>query len=163
MYPLEVLQKSGLPESWIGAGLIRNCVWDVLHQTESLLTNQDIDVIFYNEHDLSKDSEKVYEERLTSLAPQYKWSVKNQARMKLVHQKLYNNCWEAVAHWPETATSVAARIGDNGLIETLTPFGTNDLFDLILRPTPYIDREIFINRVLTKKWLVRWPKLRMIL
>lgn len=161
--PLEALKKLNLSESWMGAGIIRNCIWDALHQTESNLMEHDVDVIFYDESDISKTREQTLEEQLRLIAPQYLWSVKNQARMKIVHQKAYNNCWEALAHWPETATCIAARIGKNGEVETLAPYGTDDLFDLILRPTPYINRDVFINRVLTKKWLIKWPKLRMIL
>jgi hypothetical protein len=44
-------------------------------------------------------------------------------------------------YWPETATAVAVRRNDEDGCEVAAPFGVDDLFGLILRPTPRFARE----------------------
>ena len=65
-------------------------------------------------------------------------------------------------HWPETATAVAARRTDQGGCEIAAPFGFDDLFNLVLRPTPRFEggkRPIYLDRVEVKGWLRSWPLL----
>ena len=47
----------------------------------------------------------------------------------------YRDVADALAHWPETATAIAARLGPAG-VEILAPHGLADLFALLARPTP---------------------------
>ena len=67
-------------------------------------------------------------------------------------------------YWPETATAVAVRATEAGAIEIAAPFGLDDLFALIVRPTPYFiragKREIYRERLCRKHWLMAWPRLR---
>ena len=70
---------------------------------------------------------------------------------------------EAIGHWPETATAVAARLTAGGCCEIAAPFGLGDLFDLVLRPTPRFageKRRVYLDRVRSKGWLAAWPLLR---
>jgi nucleotidyltransferase-like protein len=63
----------------------------------------------------------------------------------------YTNTADALCHWPETCTAVAARaIGAR--IELLTPFGIDDLISLIVRPTPAFANkmEVYRARVASK-------------
>jgi hypothetical protein len=87
--------------------------------------------------------------------------VKNQARMHLRNGDApYRNTLDAVAHWAETATAVAARsIG--GTVEVMAPYGVDDLLNLIVRPPPAFEHKIDIyrERVTAKDWPARWPKL----
>jgi hypothetical protein len=69
-----------------------------------------------------------------------------------------------MAFWPETATAVAIRLHD-GALEIAAPFGLDDLFGLILRPTPAFRNDrlpAFHDRIATKRWLERWPKLSLV-
>jgi hypothetical protein len=66
-------------------------------------------------------------------------------------------------HWPETATAVAAKLAEQGTLEIAAPFGLDDLFDLVLRPTPHFageKRHVYWDRVQSKQWLTIWPLLR---
>jgi hypothetical protein len=66
--------------------------------------------------------------------------------------------------WPETATAVAVRLTERGVCEIAAPFGLEDLFGLILRPTPRFMGEkmgIYLDRIETRRWRTIWPKLRM--
>ena len=74
----------------------------------------------------------------------------------------YASVSEAMRHWPETATAVAARLDNFGALEIIAPFGLDDLFALRLRPTPRFTAEklpIFLDRVSLKRWMYRYPKL----
>ena len=69
--------------------------------------------------------------------------------------------FDALCHWPETCTAVAARsIGAE--IELLAPFGVDDLISLAVRPTPAFADKIaaYRARVVREAWHARWPKLR---
>ena len=72
---VEILE---LPDAWIGAGFIRNSVWDVLHGREIDASRlNDVDVLFFDRDDLRKEHEADIERRLRTLAPNVPWSVKN--------------------------------------------------------------------------------------
>ena len=105
------VESLGLPDCWIGAGFIRNNVWDVLHGREIDVSRlNDVDVIFFNPGDTSRELEADIERQLGILASGIPWSAKNQARMHLRNGDApYRDTYDAVAHWAETATAIAAR------------------------------------------------------
>ena len=108
--------------------------------------------------------DKEVEAALRVLDPSVDWSVKNQARMHLRNGDApYASAVDAIGHWPETATAVAARQAPEGSCEIAAPFGLGDLFDLVLRPTPRFageKRAVYLDRVRSKGWLAIWPRLR---
>jgi hypothetical protein len=78
-------------------------------------------------------------------------------------RRAYAAAVDAIGHWPETATAVAARQTPAGSCEIAAPFGLGDLFDLVLRPTPRFageKRAVYLDRVQSKGWLAIWPRLR---
>ena len=86
MSVLKVVEQVNMKDSWVCAGLLRNKVWDVLHNTKTPIN--DIDVIYFDGTDTSKDKEKHLEKILDGLMPNQPWSVKNQARM---HKKWWHS------------------------------------------------------------------------
>jgi hypothetical protein len=159
---LRAVEKLDLPDCWIGAGFIRNAVWDSLHQRVpncSLLN--DVDVVFLSRAFQDSASDVAFEARLQAMCPNVPWSVKNQARMHVRNGDTpYSNTESAIAVWPETATAVAARLRD-GRLELLAPHGIADLVGLIVRPTPAFVSKLqeFESRVQSKNWKARWPRL----
>lgn len=153
-----------LPDCWIGAGFIRNAVWDHLHQYPPSAPNGDIDVIWYDPDRTDPALDRHHEDRLAAIEPSALWSVKNQARMHIRNgDPPYASAIDAMRHWPETATAVAARHHGAGLCEVAAPLGTDDLFGLILRPAAnFVDlkRDVYDERRRSKKWLELWPLLR---
>jgi hypothetical protein len=160
------VESLGLPDSWIGAGFIRSSVWDVLHgRAIDVARLADVDVLFFDPYDTSREREAGIEHRLRILAPGIPWSVKNQARMHLRNGDApYRNTLHAVAHWAETATAIAAR-AIKGRVEVMAPYGVDDLVNLIVRPTPVFAHkmDIYRERVMAKDWPARWPKLTMLM
>ncbi len=160
---LTIVKNLKLKDCWIGAGFIRNKVWDILHNKKTISLN-DVDVVFFDESNISERLEKEIEQRLTEINPQLQWSVKNQARMHLRnHHQKYSSTENAISYWPETATAVAVRLNLNDKIEILAPYGLNDLFNLIVKPTPNFNITAFQKRVNEKEWKKQWQNLKLVL
>lgn len=163
---LSHVERLGLPDGWIGAGFIRNTVWDVLHgRAIDVARLNDVDVIFFDPSDTRRERESGLQNRLHEHAPGMAWSVKNQARMHLRNGDApYRDSVDAVAHWAETATAIAAR-SIRGRVEVMAPHGVEDLLNLIVRPTPPFEwkMEVYRERVLGKDWPARWPKLTVLM
>jgi hypothetical protein len=159
---LRAVRALELPQGCMAAGVIRNFVWDVKHGFDDRTPLNDIDVLYYDPSDITKETEKKNEARLREIAPEHPWSVKNEARMHLRNgDDPYRSVEDAMAHWAETATAVAVRLEDDGELTVIAPFGLDDLFDLVLRRGPYVaDKAAFDRRCREKRWLELWPKLR---
>jgi len=162
LYAVRALE---LNDGWIGAGFVRDAVWDHLHGYGLNPVLGDVDVVWFDREHCSPDHDSHLEERLRQQLPSLDWSVKNQARM---HQRNgdhpYTSTENSLVHWPETATAVAVRLGKE-CIDITAPYGLSDLFELRLRPTPAFEREkldSFKQRVTTKQWLERYPRLQLI-
>ncbi|WBV42455.1 nucleotidyltransferase family protein [Pseudoroseomonas cervicalis] len=164
--PLQALHRLGLPDAWIGAGFVRNAVWDALHgRTPLPQPDSDLDVVFHGPGDAT--AEPLLEARLHALAPGLAWSVRDQGRMHRRHGDApYRDTADALCHWTETATAIAARLDTAGQVELLAPLGLEDLFGLVLRPTPVAAADpvrlaAFHARIEGRGWLRRWPRLRL--
>jgi len=158
---LAFVEALGLPEGSIGAGFVRNLVWDHLHGRVSDCRDEDIDVLFYDPMRRERAYETELEGRLRTAAPDLSWSVRNQARMHERNKdRPYRSVEDAMRFWTETATAVA--VSREGATCTLSaPFGLDDLTGLILRPTSLREDKLvaFHDRIASKNWLKRWPRL----
>ena len=156
---LAAVASLGLPDCWIGAGFVRDALWDHLHGREPAPPVGDVDVVWFC-RTAGKRIDRDGEEKLGVLLPGLRWSVKNQARMHRHNGDApYRSVADAMMHWPETATAVAARYEGRG-IEINAPLGLDDLFELHLRPTSGFrdaKRDVFDARVSSKRWLQRYP------
>jgi len=170
---LKTAKTLNLPDWYIGAGFIRSKVWDTLHGYSKRTSLPDVDVIYLDKTDFTADeannestnAEIFYEKRLKKLLPEVKWSVTNQARMHLFHNTTpYKSSEEALSEWVETATCIGIRLDDNGQLILSVPRGIEDLVNLILRPISTAPDKVatFQQRVKDKKWLEKWPKLRIV-
>lgn len=156
------VESLALPDGWIGAGFVRNAVWDALHgRIPDPYRLDDIDVVYFDLTDVRVDRDRELESCLRHLDGTIPWSVKNQARMHLRNRdRPYFDTADAIAHWPETATAIAARVNE-GEVEVIAPLGVDDLLDLIVRPTPAFAHKMHLYhaRLEAKDWLRRWPGL----
>jgi hypothetical protein len=161
---LDMVRALELPDCWIGAGFVRNAVWDHLHQRPPSPPAGDVDVIWHDPGRTGPAEDMRHEEALRTAEPSILWSVKSQARMHIRNGDApYVSAVEAMRCWPETATAVAARRHGLDGCEIAAPFGLDDLLNLIIRPTPRFCREkraIYEQRLQTKGWTAAWPLLR---
>jgi len=161
---LKTVAALGLPDAWIGAGTPRDAAWDHLHGRPPAPPAGDVDVVFFDPAVPCPAADRAIEARLRAAHPGPAWSVTNQARMHARNGDApYRDTADAMRHWPETATAVAARWDGRGIV-LLAPFGLGDLWSGLLRPGPRFTGEkhaIFAARVATKRWRARWPRLVM--
>ena len=146
--------------AWIGAGFVRNAVWDQMHGRAPELPD-DVDVLIHDPANTG-DREADLEQELAARLPAVPWSVRNQARMHLKHGDApYPGLAEAMRRWPETATAVAVRLDGAQGLWILAPFGLGDLMRGVLRPAEDSARcrKAFQERVARKGWRDRWPDL----
>jgi hypothetical protein len=142
--------------SAIGAGFIRNLVWDRMAGLPPLFGASDVDVVFHDPDGPTSERDAGIERRLGA-AFALPWQVRNQARMHLGRvERPFHSLEDAVAHWPETATAVAARLDEDGVIEILAPHGLDDLLGFVVRPVPGRE-EACGARWARKRWGERWP------
>lgn len=159
---LRLVERLGLPDCWVGAGFVRNVVWDALHGRAWSPSYEDVDVIYFDADASDRDHDIRIENTLRRSMRDVPWSVKNQARMNSANgDQPYLDAEDALRHWPEICTAVAVRAAGPRL-ELLAPFGTTDLVALIVNPTPAFAHKIDIYRarVTQKRWQERWPRLR---
>ena len=160
---LKAVAALRLPDCWIGAGLVRDAIWDYLHGYGIRPPCGDVDVVWFASDPSDEETDHCIEHALRSHMPCLTWSVKNQARMHLRNgDGPYRSVADAMGHWPETATAVAARFGGDDEIEVNSPFGLSDLFGLKLRPTPVFATQrliVYQERISSKRWVERYPLL----
>src|SRR5262249_20762208 len=80
MRQLGAVAELQLPDAWIGAGFVRNAVWDALTGRGPAALN-DVDVVYFDRSDLRAERDRSVEADLVRTIASAPWSVKNQARM----------------------------------------------------------------------------------
>ena len=66
---LHTVKALHLPDWWVCAGFVRAKVWDTLHQYSERTLLPGIDVIYFDQQNLSENIEEEYEAQLQRLAP----------------------------------------------------------------------------------------------
>ncbi len=159
---LSCLARLNLPDAWIAAGFVRNCVWDALHGYAPTPLN-DIDVIYYDASDSNGILGQEAQAYLCAQASSWRWQVKNQALMHFRNQdRPYLNCEDAMTYWPEQETAVAVRLTAEEKLEILAPFGLSSLLAGQITYNPRRSLVFFRNRIESKGWLSQWPRLQVL-
>ncbi|MGE3771148.1 MAG: nucleotidyltransferase family protein [Bdellovibrionales bacterium] len=164
---LRAVHGLGLPDWAIGAGFVRNQVWDYQHQRKPNEKFNDVDVVYFDPQNTSTEVEAAAEKKLKELFPDISWEVRNQARMHDYNRcDPYTSTADGLAHWTETVTALGITMDDNNNVRIIAPHGYDDLANMIIRPTPYFlqhDPERVLQRVREKQWLEKWPNLTLVM
>jgi hypothetical protein len=153
------------PDWFIGAGAIRDRVWDHLHGFVQPLPSRDLDLVFFDPSSLGSERERDVHRQVTAEAPDICWDVTNQAAVHLWYPQVFGvevepllSCADGVATWPETATALGIRLLADDSIQVVAPYGLEDLFGLICRRNPRrVTVEQYRRRVQSKQIAKRWP------
>jgi uncharacterized protein len=163
---LRVVREVDPPNWVVGAGALRNVVWDRLHGFDEPTPVRDVDVAYFDESDLGRERERAFAARLCGLRPDLPWEVTNQAGVHLWYEAKFGypiararSVEDAVAMWPETATSVAVCLLPDDSLSVVAPCGLADLLGLVLRRnTRQVSRELFRQRLREKRVQELWPE-----
>lgn len=168
---LDAVAASGLPDAWIGAGVIRDVVWGQRDGGFDPAAVKDIDVAFFDPGDLSRQRDEVAEQALAGLLDR-RWEATNQAAVHTWFADYFGgpavpafaSVHDAVCTWPETATCVAVRATPAPAgIEVCAPYGLADLLDGVWRRNPVrISAEFSAARLARQQVGRRWPSVTVI-
>ena len=161
MEQLRAVRSLALPDWCIAAGFVRNRVWDHLHGIVPARLPVDIDVLYYDATDITKQREAEFEARLGELMPGLPWQVRNQARMHIWKGlPQHRDTADSMNYWLETVTAVGVRLEADDSLTVIAPLGTDDLLNLRCRPAPYgrAQRAEYEARIASKHWRELWPK-----
>ncbi len=157
-------------DSWcIGAGAVRNLVWDDLHGLAHPSALPDVDVAYFD--DRNRTTELLLQQRLLGLAPGIPWEVTNQARVHDWYAAAYGQSMapytsldEAVGSWPELSTAVGIWLSQDGDCRIIAPHGLDDLFAMVVRHNPVLASEAtYLRRVAAKHYQARWPRVTILM
>jgi uncharacterized protein len=126
-----------LPNWWLAGGAVRNTVWRSLFGDNCTLFIKDFDIAFFDETG-NREQELTAKAYLTDLFPHHQFDVKNQASFARWRpgRRTYTSTEDGIQDWLHTATAVGVRVDTQGQWEFFTPYGLDDLFTGIIRPTP---------------------------
>lgn len=170
MEALRAVRSLGLASCCIGAGALRNLVWDALHGKTERSALSDVDVAYFDASDLSPQRDAELQARLAQILPELPWEVINQAGVHLWFERCFGHAVpplaslkEAVASWPEYATAVAVWLDEADRIHLLAPHGLSDLFSCTVRRNPIrVSVDTYRQRVSQKRYAERWPGVRVL-
>jgi len=161
---LQEAEKLNLSGWMIGAGFLRNKVWDYLHGIKrDIADTNDIDLVYLNKENISEENDNNLSEKMSGTFG-LRWEIINQAYThKWYNHEPYSTTEEGISHWVETPTCVAVTL-ENGEPVIIAPHGINDLVNLKVKPSPSSsdNLDLFYKRIEDKKWLSKWPKLEVV-
>jgi hypothetical protein len=170
MHIFEAVRDCDPPDWLVGAGVLRDLVWDHLHASLVPTRHRDVDVAFFDPADLSSDRDRQVETQLSRRLPGVPWQARNQAAVHLWYEERFGyavpavrSSAEGVATWPETVTSIAVRLRGESEIDVVAPLGLSDMFEMVLRRNPRrVSVEEYRRRAREKRILERWPQVRFV-
>lgn len=165
---LQVVRSLALPSWAIGAGAIRNMVWDSLHGYSNATPLHDVDVVYFDPDNTTREAEQSVQYRLSQRLPHIHWDVTNQAAVHLWYEQVYDQAvapltslLEGIATWPEYATCVGISLSDDEQLQVMAPHGLDDLFEMRVRWNPArVSSAAYSERVREKAFTRRWPQVR---
>jgi uncharacterized protein len=161
---LRAVSSLNLPDCFLGAGFLRNAIWDSLHNKVEMTPLNDVDVVYFDAENISCKTEQRITAELKVLVPSMNWEVRNQARMHVKHNdQPYRNTTDAISRWVEIPTCVGVRLDMEEHLVFTAPFGLahNWALNVEINPKRAIP-DIFYQRIEEKNWQRIWPLLKII-
>lgn len=166
MAALQAVRELGLPHWCIGAGAVRNLVWDHLHGLAVPSALADVDVAYFDASPWQPADDLAWQQRLQASLPGVPWEVTNQAWVHTWFEAHFGHAVppltsleDAVASWPETASAVGLSLSPAGQVQVIAPLGLDDLFALrVRRNARRVSVHTYRQRVASKRYDQRWPR-----
>lgn len=167
---LHAARAQGLADWCIGAGAVRNLVWDALHGHARPTAPADVDLVYFAPDVAPGTHERAVEAALRRLRPDVPWEVCNQAFVHLWYPERVGQAVpplaslaDAVASWPEYATAVGVWLDADDRPRVIAPHGLDDLFAGIVRHNPArASVAAYRQRLAAKRLAERWPRITVV-
>ena len=172
MKVLNYIEKLRLPNFYIAAGSIFQTIWNFLDNKPLNDSIKDIDIIYYNQEDLSKEKDLEIYNKVKKYCEKnnlsYDIDVSNEARMHLwkeevEHKKIkpYLNSEDAINRWIATTHAIGIT-KNNRNIYIYAPYGLSDIFSKTIRPIKHEgnNKELYDKKV--KSWTSRFDNLNVV-
>ena len=169
---LDYICELNLPNFYIAAGSIFQTIWNYYDQKPLNFGIKDIDIIYYDSNNLSKEYEKKLEnkiiEHFKALNLNYEFDVHNEARMHLWKKEnenkdinQYKNSEDAIDQWIATVHSIGIT-KENDNIKVYAPYGLSDIFSKTIRPIKHKanSKELYDKKA--ESWQKRFDNLNII-
>ena len=163
---LRLVAALDLPDCWIGAGAVRDFVWDTRFGSGFDPDNiEDVDVVFFDPSDLTAEHEREIERPPERAGACARLGREEPARVHLWYEARFGqpaepltSTTDGVSTWPETATAIAVRLRADGSLDVAAPLGLDDLLDGVWRRNSrrVTDAE-YQARIDRKQPRLRWP------
>ena len=167
---LHAVRALGLPAWCIGAGAVRNLVWDARHGFAAPSHLPDVDVAHFDAAHLDAKRDAAFERELARVMPETAWDVTNQAAVHTWYEARFGRAVpplrslaEGVGTWPEYATCVGVTLRADDGIDVVAPHGLGDLFAMVVRRNPArVTALAYRARIAQKRFHERWPRVTIV-
>lgn len=169
---LEYISELELPNFYIAAGSIFQTIWNYYDNKPLNCGIKDIDIIYYDSINISKECEKELEDKIVNhfekLGLNYEFDVHNEARMHLWKKdnenkdiEQYKNSEDAIDQWIATVHAIGIT-KENNEIKVYAPYGLSDIFSKTIRPIKHKanSKELYNKKVTS--WQNRFENLNII-
>ena len=172
MIILDYITELNLPNFYIAAGSVFQTIWNYYDKKPLNYGIKDIDIIYYDAQNISKDYEEKLEREITDhfkkINLNYEFDVHNEARMHLWKKEnenkdinQYQNSEDAIDQWIATVHAVGITKINNE-INVYAPYGLSDIFSKTIRPIKHKtnSKELYDKKVTS--WKSRFNNLNII-
>ena len=169
---LDYVYKLELPNFYIAAGSVFQTIWNYYDEKPLNYGIKDIDIIYYNNDDLSVDTDIYYYNLIKDYCIKkdynYEIDVSNEARMHLWKKEKFNidveqyiNSEDAINKWIATVHAIGITKVKN-ILKIYAPYGLSDIYSRTIRPIKhkYSTKDIYNKKA--KSWSERFDNLNII-
>ena len=169
---LDYIYELKLPNFYIAAGSVFQTIWNYYDNKPLNFGIKDIDIIYYDPINLSKESEqkleKTIEDYLKKTGLNYELDIHNEARMHLWKKDnenknidQYKNSEDAIDQWIATVHAIGIT-KENNEIKVYAPYGLSDIFSKTIRPIKHKNnsKELYNKKVAS--WQKRFENLNIV-
>lgn len=169
---LDYIYELKLPNFYIAAGSVFQTIWNYYDNKPLNFGIKDIDIIYYDPINLSKESEqkleKTIEDHFKKVGLNYELDIHNEARMHLWKKDnenknidQYKNSEDAIDQWIATVHAIGIT-KENNEIKVYAPYGLSDIFSKTIRPIKHKNnsKELYNKKVAS--WQKRFENLNIV-
>jgi hypothetical protein len=170
----EILARLGeldISDAWLVSGCLFQSVWNILAGEKPTRAIKDYDVFYFDQSDPSADAEDSVNHRAAAIFADLdcEIDVRNQARVHIWYETEFGvggypqltKSTDGIDNFLAVCCMVGVRKTDSGSVNLYAPFGTDDVFDCVMRQNPWYPnapRDCYEKKA--ERWSALWPALR---